>query len=110
MYLFSLFPAIPYVRITFATDLRTANIRAARRSFPPSEAQKSANLRTLANVMRTLDANVAERFGIRKAPWTSRGPVAHLDLFPITDGEGCCPFHLQRDFPSWTASRPDLYA
>ena len=27
--LFSLFPAIPYVRITFATDLRTANVRTA---------------------------------------------------------------------------------
>lgn len=31
--LFSPFPAIPNVRITFATDLRTANVRAARRSF-----------------------------------------------------------------------------
>ena len=29
VYLFSLFPAIPYVRITFATDLRTANVRTA---------------------------------------------------------------------------------
>ena len=35
VHLFSLLPAIPYVRITFATDLRTANTRTAGGTVPP---------------------------------------------------------------------------